>query len=507
MVVTSDGPKLPSVSVSPSAEIEEGSSVTLSCSSDANPAANYTWYKENGNLKPLSEDPQLVFSSLRSSDSGQYQCRAQNKLGMKTSKSISIDVKYGPKLPSVSVSPSAEIEEGRSVTLSCSSDANPAATYTWYKEKQQLLQGTEGSYHFTSISSEDRGIYYCKSENQHGHIMSSSLSVDVQYGPKLPSVSVSPSAEIEEGSSVTLSCSSDANPAANYTWYKGNQTLLQGLKDTYHFTSISSEDRGIYYCKSENKYSQINSTSVHIDVQYGPKLPSVSVSPSAEIEEGSSVTLTCSSDANPAANYTWYKEDEDSPKASGQIFTITDFRSEHSGNYYCVAQNSRGRRDSTLHLTVVSGSMTSVAVGSITAISLGIIFLSAFLLFRRKRTSKQTTEPGERPDNRAQINSVSDSPSAAAQKTPAEQEQELCYATVNFSKNQEDPLYSNIRLHRHQEDPLYSNIRLHRHQEEEDVDYTTVQFKSASAATESRSQKAAEDSSAVYSTVSKKPRM
>ncbi|XP_045898631.1 B-cell receptor CD22-like isoform X3 [Micropterus dolomieu] len=85
-----------------------------------------------------------------------------------------------------------------------------------------------------------------------------------------------------------------------------------------------------------------------------PKLPSVSVSPSAEIVEGSSVTLTCSSDANPAAKYTWYKENEDSPKASGQNFTITDFRAEHSGNYYCEAQNRRGRHNSTLHLIVVA---------------------------------------------------------------------------------------------------------------------------------------------------------
>ena len=81
----------------------------------------------------------------------------------------------------------------------------------------------------------------------------------------------------------------------------------------------------------------------------------MSVSPSAEIEEGSSVTLTCSSDANPAANYTWYKEDEDSPKASGQIFTITDFRAEHSGSYSCGAQNKLGRSNSTLHLIVVKG--------------------------------------------------------------------------------------------------------------------------------------------------------
>ncbi|XP_029283156.1 titin-like [Cottoperca gobio] len=401
-------PRLPSVSLSPSGDIMKNDSVTLSCSSDANPAAKYTWYKGE---QLFIEKQQLVFSSIQSSHSDQYYCEAENELGRRTSQYVFINVKYGPKLPSVSVSPSAEIEEGSSVTLSCSSDANPAATYTWYKGKQQLLQGTEGSYHFTSISSEDRGIYYCKSENQHGHIMSSSLSVDVQYGPKLPSVSVSPSAEIEEGSSVTLSCSSDANPAANYTWYKEDGNLKPLSEDPQLvFSSLRSSDSGQYQCRAQNKLGMKTSKSISIDVKYGPKLPSVSVSPSAEIEEGRSVTLSCSSDANPAAN----------------VYLIP-------------------------------------------------LEVAAFIV-RRRRTSKQTTEPGERPDNRAQINSVSDSPSAAAQKTPAEQEQELCYATVNFSKNQEDPLYSNIRLHRHQEDPLYSNIRLHRHQEEEDVDYTTVQY-------------------------------
>uniref|UniRef100_A0A671TE76 Ig-like domain-containing protein n=1 Tax=Sparus aurata TaxID=8175 RepID=A0A671TE76_SPAAU len=87
-------PKLPSVSVSPSAEIVEGSSVTLTCSSDANPAANYTWYKKNGgpDLQPLSKEPQLVFSSIQSSDSGEYYCTAENELGRRTTDYIYINV-------------------------------------------------------------------------------------------------------------------------------------------------------------------------------------------------------------------------------------------------------------------------------------------------------------------------------------------------------------------------------------------------------------------------------
>ncbi|XP_036952844.1 carcinoembryonic antigen-related cell adhesion molecule 5-like isoform X6 [Acanthopagrus latus] len=497
-------PRLPSVSVSPSAEIVEGSSVTLTCSSDANPAANYTWYKKNGDpdLQPLSKDPQLVFSSIQSSDSGQYYCTAENQLGRRTSGYIYINVKYGPRLPSVSVSPSAEIVEGSSVTLTCSSDANPAANYTWYKENQTLIQGPEGFYHFSSISSEDRGNYYCKSENQYGEINSSSLFIDVLYAPKFPRVTHS--AEIVEGNSVTLTCSSDANPAANYTWYKENQTLIQGPGGTYVFYSLSSKDNGIYHCKSENIYGWLNSTPVNMNVQYGPRLPSLSVSPSAEMMEGASVNLTCSSDANPAANYTWYKENEDSPKASGQIFTITDIRAEHSGNYYCEAQNRRGRHNSTLQLIVVSRSMKSVAAGSMTAILLVIICLFAFFLIRQKRSMKQKAEG---PDNNAQPNvgPVYDNCSATAQRNPSEEQDDLNYATVSFSKNQEDPLYSNVGL---------ANPKRQQHEEEEEeededgVEYTFVNFKSSSSSPELRCQEVSvEDSSALYSTVTKTPRV
>uniref|UniRef100_A0A3Q3E6W6 Ig-like domain-containing protein n=1 Tax=Labrus bergylta TaxID=56723 RepID=A0A3Q3E6W6_9LABR len=189
-------------------------------------------------------------------------------------------------------------------------------------------------------------LCYGGSIPQHRIITANTSSPDA---PKLPSVSVSPSAEIVEGSSVTLTCSSDANPAAKYTWFKEN--LLKGQGQSYYFPSIRSEDRGIYYCQAENKHGQIKSLQHLLD------LPSVSVSPSAEIVEGSSVTLTCSSDANPAANYTWFKEDEDSPTASGQIFTISNFSADHSGRYYCEAQNTRGRHNSTLHLLVVTGKL------------------------------------------------------------------------------------------------------------------------------------------------------
>ncbi|XP_027139027.1 B-cell receptor CD22 isoform X3 [Larimichthys crocea] len=570
-------PMAPLVQMSSPGDIMENSSVTLTCSSDAHPAAKYTWYKKNGgpDPQPVSKEAELVFRSIQSSDSGEYYCTAENDLKRRTSESISVHVKYGPKTSSVSVSPSGEIVEGGLVTLTCSSDANPAANYTWYKVNEDSPKAsgqiftTTGIYHFNSISSEDRGNYYCKSENQYGQIMSSSLSVDVQYAPKLPSVSVSPSAEIVENSSVTLTCSSDANPAANYTWYKKNgdpdpqplskeaelvfrsiqssdsgeyycttgnrtffskyisldvkypprlpsvsvspsaeivenssvtlscssdanpaakytwykekQKVFQGPEGHYNFMSISPEDTGNYTCKSENQYGKNSSSVLFIDVQYPPKLPSVSVSPSAEILEGSSVTLTCSSDANPAAKYTWYKENEDSPKASGQIFTITDITPEHSGNYYCEAQNRRGRHNSTLHLTVVAVfplAWTSAAIGTTLAVFLAVICLTVFLRIRKKKTAKQSAEPEERPDNAEQT---------------VEQD-DLNYASIRFSHNQTDPVYYNIR----QAGPRRQREE---EEEEEEVDYTDINFKSAGATPRTRGPDPGEDPATLYSTV------
>uniref|UniRef100_UPI003AAE4A44 B-cell receptor CD22-like n=1 Tax=Centroberyx gerrardi TaxID=166262 RepID=UPI003AAE4A44 len=218
---------------------------------------------------------------------------------------------------------------------------------------------------------------------------------------------------------------SDANPAATYTWYKENRTLHQGPEESYSFTSISSEDGGTYRCQSDNQYGQLTLPSLFIDVQYSPKVPSVLVSSSGEIVEGSSVNLTCSSDANPAATYTWYKENESSPKASGQTFTITDVRPEHSGNYYCEAQNRRGRHTSTLQLTVVAGKGT-IYMNAARLTLIVLILIAVFLLhlwIRKKKTLKSTTEPSD-PVQTVQSDSDPEYENLTAAQTEATEEQE-----------------------------------------------------------------------------------
>ncbi|XP_030634725.1 B-cell receptor CD22-like, partial [Chanos chanos] len=331
-----DSPKKTKAIVSPSDEIVEGSSVTLTCSSDANPPATYTWFKKNETVT-IGKQKTHRINNISSEDSGEYHCKSSNQHGHQYSNAVSLNVLYSPKKTTVSVSPSGEIVEGSSVTLTCSSDANPPATYTWFKKNETVTIGKEETYRINKISSEDSGEYHCKSSNQHGHQYSNAVSLNVLYPPKKTTVSVSPSGQIVEGSSVTLTCSSDANPPATYTWFKKsvspsgqivegssvtltcssdanppatytwfkkNETVTIGKEETYRINKISSEDSGEYHCKSSNQHGHQYSNAVSLNVLYSPKKTTVSVSPSGQIVEGSSVTLTCSSDANPPATYT-----------------------------------------------------------------------------------------------------------------------------------------------------------------------------------------------------------
>ncbi|XP_029595870.1 B-cell receptor CD22-like isoform X1 [Salmo trutta] len=309
--------------------------------------------------------------------------------------------------------------------------------------------------------------------------------------PKNTSVSVSPSGEILEGSSVTLTCSSDANPPVDkYTWYKKNGSSLTGSENTFLITNISSEDSGEYYCEAESIYGSLNSSSVSVDIQYGPKNTSVSFSPSGEIVEGSSVTLTCSSDANPPVDkYTWYKKNVASPKASGQSYSITNISSEDRGEYYCEAQNGRGSMNSTALMIILAGKQTSVltaAVGIIVVVLVLILCLSGLMWFRKKASNTTSDTKGTADDGQGDSCPVYDNISGmamtptAAQTADTDDQDDVHYTSVHFSrsKNQEVPQPQ---------------------KEDEDVQYAALKFNLP--VLPPAAQAAEEDSSVLYSTV------
>uniref|UniRef100_A0AAY4CH68 Ig-like domain-containing protein n=1 Tax=Denticeps clupeoides TaxID=299321 RepID=A0AAY4CH68_9TELE len=238
--------------------------------------------------------------------------------------------------------------EGNDVRLVCKTSCNLSSspTYSWKKNGEPLekehTKNNELQLH--PVSREDGGRYSCAVKG-HEDLSSAEVELDVRYSPKNPTVLGAPPAEIPEGGSVTLSCSSDANPPVqNYTWFKENVTSPVAAGQNFTITNFTSAQVGLYSCQARNEVGVQKSTAVLLTFK---GTSSDGIGSGFFLDEGGSVTLSCSSDANPPVqNYTWFKENVTSPVAAGQNFTITNFTSAQVGLYSCQARNEVGVQNS-----------------------------------------------------------------------------------------------------------------------------------------------------------------
>uniref|UniRef100_A0A3B3Z2Y4 Ig-like domain-containing protein n=1 Tax=Poecilia mexicana TaxID=48701 RepID=A0A3B3Z2Y4_9TELE len=300
-------------------------------------------YKSRITYESTESSSILIIKDLKQRDSAEYKFRfITNQPGGAFTGS-----------PGVTLTVLVQVRRSETQTeLKCESscDLTNPPSYVWFNKGKKMEEQTSS----ILVSVRDGDRYSCSVK---GHDDHRSASVYLHFfppdAPEFLSAKLISSGQITEGQSVTLTCSSDANPAAKYTWRKNNNQSVVSKDQQFVLSSILSSDSGQYYCTAQNELGEKTSGPVSVQVTCEP--PSVSVTPSGDIMESSLVTLTCSSDANPEANYTWYKEGEEAPKASGRNFTITNIMVQQRGNYSCEAQNSRGRYNSTVTVNVVAG--------------------------------------------------------------------------------------------------------------------------------------------------------
>src|SRR4029434_5889711 len=80
---------------------------------------------------------------------------------------------------------------------------------------------------------------------------------------------------------------------------------------------------------------------------------SVSISPPGRIQEGTDVTLTCTSTSHlPVRSYSWYKSDTYRTLGTEETYTIKHITSKDSGQYKCWLKYECGFGDSSTHLQV-----------------------------------------------------------------------------------------------------------------------------------------------------------
>uniref|UniRef100_A0A8C2FHH2 Ig-like domain-containing protein n=1 Tax=Cyprinus carpio TaxID=7962 RepID=A0A8C2FHH2_CYPCA len=120
--------------IGPEESLIEGESSANITSEGTGNITSVQWMKD---ISPLSPSNSIIFSSdyrsvssspVQRSDSGEYKCTYRNPVSYETAK-ISLIITYGPE--DVSIKGQDVVDSGVRVSLSCSANSEPSASFSW----------------------------------------------------------------------------------------------------------------------------------------------------------------------------------------------------------------------------------------------------------------------------------------------------------------------------------------------------------------------------------------
>ncbi|KAJ8332958.1 hypothetical protein SKAU_G00418540 [Synaphobranchus kaupii] len=200
-----------------------------------------------------------------------------------------------------------EVMEGTSVSLSCSAAAPcpelpPNLTWTpsLSNSVDQLQENEDQTKSVSSV------LTFTASHLHHGQKITCRALYKLQQGDiqKTSNTSLTIRVLLLEGSSVTLTCSSNANPPVqHYTWYKvnGREMNTVGTGQNLTFTVTESSGSEQYYCEAQNQHGKENSTTVQLEIDY---MPRISYSGSCN-RTAAEISCSCESRGNPSPSMEW----------------------------------------------------------------------------------------------------------------------------------------------------------------------------------------------------------
>ncbi|XDV19195.1 hypothetical protein PO909_024722, partial [Leuciscus waleckii] len=159
----------PVLTVKPQSSVFTGDTVTLSCDVGSSTGWTFHWWKDS-NRESSDDAGTKTISSVRVSDGGTYECRAQRgEYYTHFSDAIQITVRERPK-PVVKVKPDVHVFRGERVTLTCDIQETGVWRYSWYKDQDNSRRtdqiyysaGQDQIYIITSVDPSHAGLYRCR---------------------------------------------------------------------------------------------------------------------------------------------------------------------------------------------------------------------------------------------------------------------------------------------------------------------------------------------------------
>ncbi|XP_066920779.1 hemicentin-1-like [Clytia hemisphaerica] len=317
-----------------STKLKFGEPIVLVCKISFYSSPVYKWYQ---NSQIVEGQNKQVFEKAADTESeGTYRCEISiNGKSKKSENSLDLNVFYLLK-PNIIVKPSTNLVQSESLLLSCDVQSSKQPMFVWFKD-DKLLQATESYLYFHQVTNENAGKYHCKCRSSVNEVVSDEVNISVK-GIKVPVVTSSHSGPIDEGTDVTLTCTSEVENI-QLSWH----TKTKGLVHTgavYKMEKITSKQTDEYFCKSKLDSNEVSSNVIKIQVKYC-RVPFLSAVPSNEVTLGSSIQLTCVIDAFPSIKkYIWHKNSVFLKNTTENSITALMNNVEDQGQYECVVSCS-----------------------------------------------------------------------------------------------------------------------------------------------------------------------
>lgn len=359
------------ISVNPSTRLQEGGSVTMTCSSEGLPAPQILWSKklDNRNLQLLSENATLTLIAMRMEDSGIYVCEGVNMIG-RNRKEVELIVQEKPFTVEISPGPKIAAQVGDSVVLTCGATGCESPSFSWRTQIDSPLSGKVSSEGTTStltlnpVSFENEHSYLCTVTCGHKKL-EKGIKVDLYSFPRDPEIETS--GLLVDGNPVTISCKVphvypldrlEIELLKGESVMKSKNFLEDMHKKSLETKSLemtfipTTEDTGkVLVCQAklnidemEFEPKQRQSTQTFY-VNVAPRNTTILVSPSFTVKEGSSVNITCSSNGLPAPKILLSRQLNNGdlqPLSENTTLTLISTKMEDSGIYVCEGINQAG---------------------------------------------------------------------------------------------------------------------------------------------------------------------
>uniref|UniRef100_A0A8C7RV68 Ig-like domain-containing protein n=1 Tax=Oncorhynchus mykiss TaxID=8022 RepID=A0A8C7RV68_ONCMY len=251
------------------------------------------------------------------------------------------------------------VEFNSSVSLSCSSSGS-SLSYRWLNGSSEFtasdgVQLDDGNSTLTivRVTRYDQGPFWCIVSNPINSD-SESITLTISYGPENIKLKVTPLDVLYgSGSDLTLSCSAESSPPAQFQWAL-NGELLSNQGPVLKLENIQASQSGRYSCWAHNTRTLRYQTSEPSDIT----VAKLTISPNPPIIEGGSVTLTCDASGS-ISNRDWMKDGQPLSPSERIIFSednktvsISPLNLTDSGIFLCHLANLVSNVNASYNLAV-----------------------------------------------------------------------------------------------------------------------------------------------------------